>query len=119
MVVLIGGLRVLGAVYRFDGTGVLTENAGTLTNDFFVNLLDMNTEWEPVDKNHYLFEGYDRKTGKSKWKATRVDLIIGHHNELRAVAEVYASDKEKFVSDFIKAWDKVMNLDRFDLKFGN
>ncbi len=119
MVVLIGGLRVLEAVYRFDGTGVLTEKAGTLTNDFLVNLLDMNTEWKPVDKNHYLFEGHDRKSGKQKWKATRVDLVIGHHNELRAVAEVYASDKEKFVSDFIKAWNKVMNLDRFDLKFGN
>ncbi|WP_297452845.1 catalase/peroxidase HPI [Persephonella sp.] len=119
MVVLIGGLRVLGAVYRFDDTGVLTDKAGTLTNDYFVNLLDMDTEWKPVDKNHYLFEGYDRKSGKQEWKATRVDLIIGHHNELRAVAEVYASDKEKFISDFVKAWDKVMNLDRFDLKFKN
>ncbi|WP_297473129.1 catalase/peroxidase HPI [Persephonella sp.] len=121
MVVLIGGLRSLGAVYRFDGTGVLTDKAGTLTNDFFVNLLDMDTEWKPVDQDHYLFEGYDRKSGKQKWKATRVDLIIGHHNELRAVAEVYASEdgKEKFISDFVKAWDKVMNLDRFDLKFMN
>ena len=121
MVVLIGGLRSLGAVYRFDGTGVLTDKAGTLTNDFFVNLLDMDTEWKPVDQNHYLFEGYDRNSGKQKWKATRVDLIIGHHNELRAVAEVYASEdgKEKFISDFVKAWDKVMNLDRFDLKFMN
>ena len=119
MVVLIGGLRALGAVYRFDGTGVLTDKAGTLTNDFFVNLLDMDTEWKPVDKDHYIFEGYDRKSGKQKWRATRVDLIIGHHNELRAVAEVYASEdgKEKFISDFVKAWDKVMNLDRFDLKF--
>jgi len=119
MAILVGGLRVLGAVYGFDGTGVLTDKAGTLTNDFFVNLLDMDTEWKPTDENHYLFEGYDRKSGKLKWKATRVDLIIGHHNELRTVAEVYASDEEKFVSDFVKAWDKVMNLDRFDLKFGN
>ncbi len=119
MVVLIGGLRALGAVYRFDGTGVLTDKAGTLTNDFFVNLLDMDIKWKPVDKDHYIFEGYDRKSGKQRWRATRVDLIIGHHNELRAVAEVYASEdgKEKFISDFVKAWDKVMNLDRFDLKF--
>ncbi|HHG73626.1 MAG TPA: catalase/peroxidase HPI [Persephonella sp.] len=119
MVVLVGGLRALGAVYRFDGTGVLTNKAGTLTNDFFVNLLDMDTEWKPVDKNQYLFEGFDSKSGKPKWRATRADLIFGHHNELRAVAEVYASEdgKEKFISDFIKTWDKVMNLDRFDLKF--
>jgi len=83
-----------------------------------VNLLDMNTEWRQADEYRYTFEGYDRKTGKLRWKATRVDLIFGHHDELRAVAEVYASDdaKEKFVKDFVKAWDKIMNLDRFDLK---
>jgi len=119
MVVLLGGLRVLGANYGFSNYGVFTENVGILTNDFFINLLDMNIEWKSIDKNYYLFEGYDRKTGKQKWKATRVDLIIGHHNELRAVAEVYASDEEKFIKDFVKTWDKVINLDRFDLKFGN
>ncbi len=117
MVVLVGGLRVLGAVYKYSGYGVLTEKPETLTNDFFVNLLDMETEWKQADEHRYIFEGYDRKTGELKWKATRVDLIFGHHDELRAVAEVYACDdaKEKFIKDFIKAWDKVMNLDRFDL----
>ncbi len=118
MVVLIGGLRVLGAVYRYERYGVFTNEPEILTNDFFVNLLDMNTEWRQADEYRYIFEGYDRKTGKLRWKATRVDLIFGHHDELRAVAEVYASDdaKEKFVKDFVKAWDKIMNLDRFDLK---
>lgn len=118
MVVLIGGLRVLGAVYRYERHGVLTDIPETLTNDFFVNLLDMGIEWRPADGNRYLFEGYNRKTGKLTWSATRVDLIFGHHEELRTVAEVYASDdaKEKFVQDFITAWDKVMNLDRFDIK---
>ncbi|GIW47696.1 MAG: catalase-peroxidase [Deltaproteobacteria bacterium] len=118
MVVLIGGLRVLGAVYRYERHGVLTDTPETLTNDFFVNLLDMGIEWRPADGNRYLFEGYNRKTGKLTWSATRVDLIFGHHEELRTVAEVYASDdaKEKFVQDFITAWDKVMNLDRFDIK---
>jgi len=118
MVVLIGGLRVLGAVYRYERHGVLTDTPETLTNDFFVNLLDMGIEWRPADGNRYLFEGYNRKTGKLTWSATRVDLIFGHHEELRTVAEVYASDdaREKFVQDFITAWDKVMNLDRFDIK---
>ncbi|HIP92727.1 MAG TPA: catalase-peroxidase, partial [Thermotoga sp.] len=117
MVVLVGGLRVLGAVYKYENYGVLTENPGTLTNDFFVNLMDMNVEWKPADEYRYLFNGFDRKTGKLKWRATRVDLIFGHHDELRAIAEVYACDdaKEKFVTDFIKAWNKVMNLDRFDI----
>ncbi|MGA1847405.1 catalase/peroxidase HPI [Deferribacter abyssi] len=119
MVVLIGGLRVLGAVYNYSNYGVLTNTPGVLTNDFFVNLLDMKIEWKQVDENRYLFEGYDRKSGNLKFKATRVDLIIGHHDELRAVAEVYASDdaKEKFIYDFIKAWNKIVNLDRFDLRF--
>ncbi len=118
MVVLIGGLRVLGAVYKYEKHGVLTERPGILTNDFFVHLLDMGIEWRPADEYRYLFEGYDRKRGTLRWSATRVDLILGHHDELRAIAEVYASDdaKEKFVLDFIRAWDKVMNLDRFDLK---
>lgn len=118
MTVLVGGLRALGATYTFSKHGVLTDTPGSLTNDFFVNLLDMSTEWKPVDEHNYLFEGYDRKTGSLRWTATRVDLIFGHHNELRAVAEVYgASDgKEKFIYDFIAAWNKVMNLDRFDLR---
>lgn len=118
MTVLIGGLRVLGANYGYTNYGVFTDNQGVLTNDFFVNLLDMSTEWRTADEHSYLFNGYDRKTGALKWTATRVDLIFGHHNELRAVAEVYGSNdgKEKFVQDFIKAWHKVMNLDRFDLK---
>ncbi|MCW3133373.1 MAG: catalase/peroxidase HPI [Methanophagales archaeon] len=113
MVVLIGGLRVLEAVYKYDKHGVLTNKPQTLTNDFFVNLLGMEVEWKRAHEYRNLFEGYDRKTGELKWQATRVDLIMGHHDELRAVAEVYACDdaKEKFVSDFIAAWDKVMNLD--------
>jgi len=119
MAVLVGGLRVLGAVYRHQMQGVLTDTPGVLTNDFFVNLLDMGVEWRQTDGNHYLFEGYDIKSGKFRFRATRVDLIFGHHDELRAVAEVYASDdsRERFVRDFINAWNKVMNLDRFDLKY--
>lgn len=118
MTVLIGGLRVLGVNYQYANYGVFTENPGVLSNDFFVNLLDSGIEWKPTDEHSYLFNGYDRKTGLQKWSATRVDLIFGHHNELRAVCEVYgASDgKEKFVKDFITAWNKVMNLDRFDLR---
>lgn len=118
MVVLLGGLRVLGAIYNYQDYGLLTDNPGVLSNDFFVNLLDMDIRWEAADKSRYLFNGYRRKDGALKWKATRVDLIFGHHDELRAVAEVYACDdaKEKFVEDFILAWNKVMNLDRFDLK---
>ncbi len=118
LVVIVGGLRVLGAVYSYKNYGVLTHTVGTLTNDFFVNLLDMNIEWKQIDEHRYLFEGFNRKTKEPEFKATRVDLIFAHHDELRAVAEVYASDdaKEKFVSDFIKTWDKVMTLDRFDLK---
>lgn len=117
MTVLIGGMRVLKANYDGSDYGVLTQNPETLTNDFFVNLLDMNTEWKPTDEHRYTFEGRDRKTGQLKWKATRVDLIFGSNSELRALAEVYAcnDNKEKFVKDFVKAWNKVMNLDRFDL----
>ncbi len=118
MTVLIGGLRALGAIYRYENHGVLTDRPGVLTNDFFVNLLEMNIEWKPVDNYSYLFEGYDRKTGEFKYNATRVDLIFVHHDELRAISEVYAADDamEKFVRDFICAWNKVMMLDRFDLR---
>ncbi len=117
MTVLIGGMRVLGANYDGSKHGVFTAQPGVLTNDFFVNLLDMNYVWKPVDDKKMLFEIRDRKTDQLKWTATRVDLIFGSNSELRAVAEVYgASDaKEKFVRDFVAAWTKVMNLDRFDL----
>jgi catalase-peroxidase len=118
MVVLVGGMRALDANYGHSQIGVLTKRPGVLTNDFFVNLLDMGTTWEARDDSHTLFEGKDAKTGKVKWTASRVDLIFGSHSELRAVAEVYGSNdgKEKFLKDFVAAWDKVMNLDRFDLK---
>ena len=117
MTVLIGGLRVLGANYRQSGHGVFTNKPGILTNDFFVNLLDMGTEWKPASKDGDEFEGLDRLTGKLKWTASRVDLVFGSNSQLRAQAEVYACEdsNEKFVKDFIKAWDKVMMLDRFDL----
>jgi catalase-peroxidase len=117
MTVLVGGMRALNANFRRSQHGVLTKRPGALTNDFFVNLLDMNTEWKPVSQDADLFEGRDRKTGAIKWTATRVDLILGHNAQLRAIAEVYACDdaKEKFVRDFAAAWNKVMNLDRFDL----
>lgn len=100
MVALVGGLMVLGATYQYDKAGVLTENPETLTNDFFVNILDMNIEWRP-EKYRYIFYGYDRKDNKPKWKATRVDLALEHHEELRAVSEVYASEKEIFINNFI------------------
>jgi catalase-peroxidase len=118
MTVLVGGMRVLNANYGRSPHGVFTKRPETLTNDFFVNLLDMGTEWTPVDKDAYLFEGRDRKTGELRWTATRVDLIFGHNAQLRAIAEVYACEdgQQKFVQDFIAAWNKVMNLDRFDLK---
>ena len=114
MTVLVGGLRVLGANAGGSKQGVFTEKTGTLTNDFFVNLLSMATEWQPSGDNAY--EGRDRKTKAVKWTATRVDLIFGSHSQLRAFAEVYAcaDSKEKFVRDFVAAWTKVMNLDRFD-----
>ncbi|MFN5888270.1 MAG: catalase/peroxidase HPI, partial [Flavobacteriales bacterium] len=118
MTVLVGGLRVLDGNYNHSRHGVFTNNVGTLNNDFFVNLLDMSTSWKAIDDMQEVFEGRDRKTGSVKWTATRADLIFGSHSELRAIAEVYASTdaKEKFVKDFISAWDKVMNLDRFDIK---
>jgi catalase-peroxidase len=115
MTVLVGGLRVLGANYGGTKHGVFTNRVGTLTNDFFVNLLDMATEWKATDESEQIFEGRDRKTGAPKWTATRVDLIFGSHSQLRALAEVYGCGdaKEKFVKDFVAAWTKVMNADRF------
>ena len=111
-------MRVLDANYNASKHGVFTNKPGTLTNDFFVNILDMDTEWKATSETEEEFEGKDRKTGELKWTATRADLIFGSNSELRALAEVYACDdaQEKFVRDFIKAWTKVMNLDRFDLK---
>ena len=118
MTVLVGGMRSLNT--NFDGSnyGVFTKKSETLTNDFFVNLLDMNTTWKEIDKDENVFEGKDRKTNKVKWKGTRADLIFGSNSQLRALSEVYACEDSmsKFVSDFISAWTKVMNLDRFDLK---
>ena len=116
MTVLVGGLRVLGANYDGSKLGVFTATPGSLTNDFFVNLLDMGTTWQPVAEDANTFEGRDA-TGAVKWTGTRVDLVFGSNSELRALAEVYASDdaKEKFVTDFVAAWAKVMNADRFDL----
>jgi len=118
MTVLIGGMRVLNANFKKSPHGVFTHNPETLTNDFFVNLLTMDIKWEPTSEEREVFEGKDRTTGDLKWTATRIDLLFGSNSELRAVAEVYACDdsKEKFVDDFIKAWNKVMNADRFDVK---
>jgi catalase-peroxidase len=115
--VLVGGLRVLGANSGRSTLGVLTSTPGSLTNDFFVNLLDGGTEWTPTSKAGETFVGRDRATGEVTWTASSVDLVFGANSELRAVAEVYASDdaREKFVHDFVAAWDKVMNLDRYDL----
>ncbi|HET6504100.1 MAG TPA: catalase/peroxidase HPI [Amycolatopsis sp.] len=117
MTVLVGGLRVLGTNYDNSSLGVFTETPGSLTNDFFVNLLDMGTEWKPVAEDAQTFEGRDAATGEVKWTGSRVDLVFGSNSELRALAEVYASDdaKEKFVLDFVEAWRKVTELDRFDL----
>ncbi len=117
MTVLLGGLRVLDTNYDKSKHGVFTTSPGSLTNDFFANLIDFGTTWNAVDSNSTVFEGRDRKTGKVKWTATRADLIFGSNSELRAIAEVYACEdaKEKFVTDFVAAWNKVMNLDRFDL----
>ena len=117
MTVLVGGLRVLGANAGKSPHGVFTKRPETLTNDFFVNLLDMGTEWQPSAGSEGVYEGRDRKTNEVKWTGTRVDLIFGSHSQLRALAEVYAcaDSKEKFVKDFVAAWTKVMNLDRFDL----
>jgi catalase-peroxidase len=117
MTVLLGGLRVLGVNAQSSSHGVFTKRPGTLTNDFFVNLLDMNTHWQPSGGSEGLYEGLDRKSHEVKWTGTRVDLIFGSHSQLRAIAEVYAcaDSKEKFVEDFVAAWTKVMNLDRFEL----
>ncbi len=117
MTVLIGGLRVLGANFEGSPHGVFTQRPETLTNDFFVNLLDMGTEWKAASKDGDVFEGRDRKTSERKWTATRVDLVFGSNSQLRALAEVYAcaDGREKFLNDFVAAWNKVMNLDRFDL----
>ncbi len=117
MTVLVGGLRVLGANFQQSREGVFSDRVGQLTNDFFVNLVDMGTEWKPTSEERDSFEGFDRATGNLKWTATRVDLIFGSNSQLRALSEVYAQKdaKKKFVRDFVAAWDKVMNLDRFDL----
>jgi len=117
MTVLVGGMRALNANFRRSRHGVFTDRPETLTNDFFVNLLDMRTEWKASASSPDVYEGRDRATGKVKWTGTAVDLVFGHNSQLRALAEVYASDdsKEKFVRDFVAAWGKVMNLDRFDL----
>jgi catalase-peroxidase len=117
MTVLVGGMRVLDANFGHSRHGVFTERPGTLSNDFFVNLLDMGTEWKAASESEGLFEGRDRATGDLKWTGTRVDLIFGSNSQLRAIAEVYGCDdgREAFVRDFVAAWDKVMNLDRFDL----
>ncbi len=115
MTVLVGGLRVLGANYQQSSLGVLTTTPGVLTNDFFANLLDLGTEWTATSQDASTFEGRATATGEVRWTGSRADLVFGSNSELRAVAEVYASDdaKEKFVTDFVAAWDKVMNLDRF------
>ncbi|GHG92136.1 catalase/peroxidase HPI [Streptomyces rubradiris] len=117
LTVLVGGLRVLGATYQQSQLGVLTKTPGVLTNDFFVNLLDMGTQWKATSEDQTTFEGRDASTGEVKWAGSRADLVFGSNSELRALAEVYASDdaKEKFVKDFVAAWNKVMNADRFDL----
>ena len=115
MTVLVGGMRALNAGQ--SELSVFTERPETLTNDFFVNLLDMNTHWQVSEKCEHVFEGRDRGTGKVKWTGTAVDLVFGSNSQLRAIAEAYACDdsQQAFVRDFLAAWDKVMNLDRFDL----
>ena len=116
MTVLVGGLRVLGANHDGSSQGVLTSTPESLTNDFFVNLLDLGTKWKPATEDRTTYEARDA-AGEVKWTGSRVDLVFGSNSELRALAEVYASDdaEEKFVADFVAAWAKVMNLDRFDL----
>src|SRR5437764_9481642 len=117
MTVLVGGMRALNANFGQSQHGVFTDRPETLTNDFFVNLLDMSTAWRPSAAAENVYEGRDRATGELKWSATAADLVFGAHSQLRALAEVYACDdaEEKFVRDFVAAWDKVMNLDRYDL----
>ena len=118
MTVLIGGMRVLNTNYKRSKEGVFTKREECLTNDFFVNLLDINTLWKVVPESTEKFMGLDRETEMRKWTATRVDLIFGANSQLRAVAEVYASNgnEEKFIKDFLTAWNKVMNADRFDVE---
>jgi catalase-peroxidase len=118
MTVLVGGMRVLDVNYSNSKEGVFTARPGVLSNDYFVNLLDMDIVWKAISDTKEVFEGTDRTTGKRVWTATRADLIFGSNSELRALAEVYASAdaNEKLVNDFVAAWTKVMNLDRFDLK---
>ncbi len=121
MTVLIGGMRVLNTNFKGSKHGVFTKRPEALTNDFFVNLLDMSTMWKPTSKDNEVFEGCDRATGERKWSATRVDLIFGSNAQLRALAEVYGCNdsQEKFLHDFVAAWNKVMNFDRFDLSGSN
>nr|HPJ18143.1 catalase-peroxidase [Actinomycetota bacterium] len=118
MTVLVGGMRALNANYDGSALGVFTDKQDTLSNDFFVNLLDMNTKWHPTTEEALTFEGRDRTTGAPKWTASRIDLVFGSNSQLRALGEVYAADdaQEKFVRDFVRAWDKVMMLDRFEVK---
>ena len=118
MTVLVGGMRVLNTNYDKSNNGVFTKKTEVLSNDYFKNLLDMNITWKEIDENEQYFQGKDRKTGKVRWQGTRVDLIFGSNSQLRAIAEVYACEdsEKKFIADFIKAWTKVMNSDRFDLK---
>jgi len=117
MTVLVGGMRVLNTNFNQSKHGVFTKTPGVLTNDFFVNLLDCNTKWNAAPDSSVVFEGRDSRTGEIRWTGTRIDLIFGSNSELRALAEVYACEdaKEKFVHDFVAAWTKVMNLDRFEL----
>ncbi len=116
MTVLIGGMRALDANFGQSKLGVFTERPGSLTNDFFVNLLDMNTQWRKSSRDEHLYEGCDRRTGAVKWTGSAVDLVFGSNSQLRAIAEYYACDdsQQAFVRDFVAAWNKVMNLDRFD-----
>jgi catalase-peroxidase len=118
MTVLVGGMRAVGANYDNSKHGILSAKKDALSNDYFVQLLDMSTTWKSINDDKEVFEGRDRKTGAVKFTATRADLIFGSNSELRALAEVYASSdaNEKFVKDFVAAWTKVMNLDRFDVK---
>ena len=118
MTVLIGGMRALDANHGRSRHGVFTDQPGTLTNDVFVNLLDQSTEWSPSADQEQVYDGRDRATGETRWTATAVDLVVGSHSQLRAIAEVYASadSGDRFVRDFVAAWTKVMELDRFDLR---
>ena len=121
MTVLVGGLRVLQANFDHSKHGILTDHPEVLSNDFFVNLLDARTNWKAIDSSQEIFEGHTYGSAVAKWTATRADLIFGSNSELRAIAEVYAADDstEKFVRDFVNAWTKVMNLDRFDMRKSN